>query len=109
MIIKHKYRAKPTERKGRKYGSKLEARYAARLEYLKVSGKLLFWLEQVPFILPGGVVYRLDFMEFWAPSGDDQGDVVFTEVKGFDTPVGVLKLKQVQEIYGIEIKVVRSR
>src|SRR5690606_3321639 len=105
--MKHKFGAKPTTRAGRRYGSKLEASYAGRLSMLKSSGKLLFWLEQVPFSLPGGTVYRLDFMEFWAPTGNDQGDVVFTEVKGYDTPMGSLKIKQVSDLYGVEINVVR--
>lgn len=74
-------------RNGRKYSSILESNYAAKLELAKESGDLLFYLEQVPMNLPGNTKYRLDFLEFWAPKNGDQGEVVFTEVKGFDTPM----------------------
>lgn len=104
-MIRHKFGAKKTKVLGRKYGSKLEASYALRLEDLKNSGKILFYLEQVPFHLPGGTVYRLDFMEFWAPVEGVPGDIVFTECKGFDTPMGKLKIKQVKDVYGIDINV----
>ena len=91
--MRHKFNAKRTEVEGRFYPSKLEAAYANKLHLAKKSGDLLFWLEQVPFALPG-CSYRLDFMEFWSNS-----DIVLTEVKGYSTPMAKLKFKLFSETY----------
>ena len=107
-LIRHKFNAKPTTFNGRKYASKLEASYAATLELAKKAGDLLFYLEQVPLRLPGGVIYRCDFLEFWSPEMGDQGSVVFTEVKGYPTPQGMMKISMAEEIYGIKINVVKK-
>lgn len=104
--MRHKYGAKRTEYNGQKYDSKKEAIYAQKLDAFIKSGKLLFFLRQVPMSLPGNVKYRIDFLEFWAPSGSDQGDVVFTDVKGYMTPMSKLKIKQVEELYNIRINLV---
>jgi len=99
--IKHKFRAKPTELNGVRYDSKLEASYAAKLELAKKSGELLFYLRQVPIDLPGNTKYRVDFLEFWA-----DGNVYFVDCKGYETETFRLKLRQVTELYPIEIKIV---
>ena len=65
MRARNKFGAKKTKRDGRTYDSKSEAAYADRLEFLQKAGEVAFWLEQVPMRLPGGTVYRLDFLEFW--------------------------------------------
>ena len=103
---KHKFNAVRTEYNGRKYPSKLEARYSKYLDSLKEEGKILFFLEQVPFRLPGNIVYRLDFIEFWAPVDDDAGDIVFTETKGRMTPDAQIKIKQTEDIYNIKVNIV---
>ncbi len=97
----HKFHAKPTEVNGHRYASKKEAQYAQELELRKRAGEVFFWLEQVPFRLPGGVVHRVDFMEFWA-----DGTMHCVEVKGLDTPMGKLKRKMVEAEYPITIEVV---
>ena len=102
LEITHKFHAKPTEFNGRVYPSKAQARYAQELELRKRAGEVLFWLEEVPFVLPGGIKYRLDFLEFWT-----NGEVHCVEVKGFDTPVGKLKIQQVEALYPVSIEVVR--
>jgi len=51
------------------------------LNTAKDKGELIFWLEQVPFRLPGQIKYVVDFVEFWA-----NGEIVFSECKGFETP-----------------------
>ena len=61
---------------------------------MKQSGAILFFLRQVPFHLPGGVRYVVDFVEFWAG-----GDVRFVDVKGFKTPEYKAKKKMVEEVY----------
>lgn len=96
---RHKFHAEPVEQGGRKYASKKEARYAAELELRKQSGEVLFWLEQVPFRLPGGVTYRLDFLEFLSC-----GEVRCVDVKGHRTEQYILKKKQIEAIYPVEIE-----
>ena len=101
---RHKFGAKPTTVRGRRYASRLEGQYAEKLHVLKAAGHLLGWLEQVPFHLPGGVTYRCDFQEFWA-----DGRVVFTEVKGHETEQWKIKQRQVEALYPwAEINVVRK-
>jgi hypothetical protein len=102
-MLKHKFKAKRTELNGIKFSSKLEAKYYSKLLELKNSGDILFFLMQVPFRLTGGIIYRLDFMEFWS-----DGNVILTEVKGFDTPQSIMKLKMVNDLFNVDIKVVRK-
>lgn len=92
--MKHKFNAKPTIFNDQRYSSKLEAKYAHKLDMAKKSGELVFWLEQISFRLPGGLKYVLDFMEFWS-----NGDILFSECKGYETPEWKLKYKLFQETY----------
>lgn len=102
MRLRHKFNAVRTETGGRTYDSKAEARYAEKLALLKASGDVLFWLEQVPFILLG-CKYRVDFQVFWAG-----GSVEFVEVKGMETAIWKLKMKQMTELYPmVEVTVVK--
>lgn len=100
---------------GRVYPSKKQATYAQQLDLLVKAGRMSFYLEEVPFRLPGGTVHRLDFIEFTNVfTGDFTNDgkpdfnwnIEFVEVKGRDLPLGKLKRKQTEELYGITIKVV---
>jgi len=104
--IYHKYNAKPTKVDGVRYDSKKEALYAKQLKIRQAAGEILFYLEQVPFSLPGGIKYRLDFMEFHAPKDGDQGDVIFTEVKGYMTSLARSKISMVEDLYNISINIV---
>lgn len=96
--MRHKFNAIRTELGGIKFASRKEAHYYGELLLAKTSGDLLFVLRQVPFHLPGGVVYRLDFLEFWR-----NGDIRFVDVKGMKTPMYKLKKKQVETLYPIQI------
>ena len=98
--LKHKFHARPTKKNNIHFDSKKEAQYYEKLNILKKSGEILFFLRQVPFDLPGGVKYRLDFLEFWA-----NGEIVFTEVKGFMTKQAKDKIKMVEDLYNIEINI----
>lgn len=93
-MMKHKFNAKITEVDDIKFGSKKEAKYYCQLQLLKTTGEVLQFLRQVPFHLPGGVVYRLDFMVFWA-----NGDITLVEVKGYKTDMYILKKKMVEDLY----------
>ena len=97
-MLKHKFRAIPTELDGIKFASRKEAKRYRELRLLEKSGELLFFLRQVPFHLPANVKYVCDFLCFW------QDDTVTVEdVKGIKMPMYVLKKKQVEAIYPIEI------
>lgn len=87
-------------RDGRLFGSKGEAEYYVGLKIRKVMGELRppYFLCQVPFHLPGGVIFRLDFMVF-----PIAGHIVFAEVKGHRTEVYKIKKRQVEELYVITI------
>jgi len=100
--IKHKFHATQVETDGIKFSSKLESRYYSYIKDMQLSGEILFFLRQVPFHLPGNVIYRADFMLFYA-----DGNVEIWECKGFDTPEWLIKKKIVESIYPIEIKVVK--
>jgi hypothetical protein len=103
---KHKYNAKQAVIDGIKFPSKKHARYYQDLILAKKAGELGFFLMEVPFRLPGGIIYRLDFMEFWKSPLGIATTIKFVEVKGFLTQVARIKLKQVEEVYGIKIEVV---
>ena len=98
----HKFGAKKTVRDGIKFPSKLEALYYDRLKLLQMAGEVVFFLRQVPFHLPGGVTYRVDYQVFYAA-----GNVEFIDVKGLETRAFIDKKKMVESLYPIEITVVK--
>lgn len=97
--IRHKFGARKVERDGIKFDSKKEARRYDELKLLVRAGKVLFFLRQVPFDLPGGIKYRIDFLIFWA-----DGTVTFEDVKGFRTKDFIMKKKMVEDLYPVEIE-----
>ena len=99
---RHKFGAKRTEVDQIKFPSKIEAKYYQKLKMLQKSGELLFFLRQPMFDLPGGVTYRADFIEFYA-----DGKIVISDVKGVETETFRIKKKMVEDIYPIDIKVVK--
>jgi hypothetical protein len=98
VSVRHKFGNIPTEADGITFQSKKEARYYQDLLLARRSGDLLFFLRQVPFHLPGGIRYVVDFAEFWK-----NGDVRFVDVKGFKTHTYVTKKKIVESTYPIKI------
>ena len=96
----HKYNAQRTNG----YASKKEAKYAEELGLRQKAGEVRFWLRQVPFDLPGGSRYFLDFMVFRESASGTH--VEFIECKGMDLPMGKLKRRQVEALYGIHVTVV---
>ncbi len=99
--LTHKFLAKPCETDGLKFPSKMEARYYHKLKMLQQSGEVLFFLMQVPFILPGNIRYRCDFQIFWS-----DGHVSFVDTKAYETPVSMNKIKQVEALYPVQIEIV---
>ena len=97
---RHKFRANPSDEDGIRFASKKERSYYRGLKLRQKGGEVLFFLRQAPFHLPGNVRHIIDFIEFWT-----DGTVHFVEIKGFDTPLGKLKRKQVMDLYPIVIEV----
>lgn len=97
-MLKHKFRAIPTELDGIKFASRKEARRYRELRLLEKSGELLFFLRQVPFHLPANVKYVCDFLCFWKDE-----TVTVEDVKGIKTPLYILKKKQVEATYPVFI------
>lgn len=93
-MIRHKYSAVRTETDGIKFSSKKEAAYYGKLKLRKQSGEVIQFLMQVPFHLPGGAKYVVDFLEF-----HEGGTVHAVDVKGMTTPMFILKRKLVEELY----------
>jgi len=82
------------------FRSKREARYFLEVvEPGLASGELLLALPEVPIRLPGGTVYRLDWLI--VPRG---GGVRLVEVKGFRTDVYKAKKRDVEALYGLQIE-----
>lgn len=102
MKIKHKFHAKPCESDGIKFSSKLERSWYHKLKLLQQAGEVLFFLRQTPLHLPGNTKYVVDFLVFYA-----DGNVRFLDAKGVETQMFVMKKKQVESLYPIEIECVK--
>ena len=89
-----KYRNVRTEYNGKMYDSKREAAFAAELDLRQTAGEITGYLEQVPFRLPGGIVYRADFLIV-----GKNGELRLVDIKGVETDVFKLKAKLMQVSY----------
>ena len=92
----------PSMVEGIRYSSKREARYAEQLNLLVKAGAVSFYLRQIGFDLPGKVRHFIDFFVVYPDR-----TFKFIEVKGRDLPMGKLKRRQTEELYGIKIEVVK--
>lgn len=101
-FIKHKFKAKSVNDNGDKFPSTLEWKYFKHLQLLQKSGEVVFFLRQVPFHFSGGK-YVCDFQVFYA-----DGSCKFIDVKGVITSEFSLKRRIVEEIYPIEIEIVKK-
>jgi len=101
-----KYRAVPTVVDGIRFDSKAEAEYYRRLKLQQENGEVWFFLRQVPFDLPGGYRHRIGFMVIDATSEYDR--FMLIEIKGKDVATGKMKRKQVEELYGIKVHVLKA-
>lgn len=100
---KHKFGAKQVEHDGIKFSSKLEGRYYEQLKMRQKSGDVLFFLRQCPIHLPGNTKYVVDFIEYHS-----DGTCHFVDVKGLETEIFRLKKRQVEDLYPIEIEIVKK-
>ena len=99
---RNKYNATKCKYNGLTFASKLELGYYKQLERMKLDGLVSFFLFQVPLHLEGGIRNVVDFVVF-----HNSGEVEFIDTKGRDTPMSIMKRKQVEVRYPIEIKVVK--
>lgn len=97
--VRHKFNAIRTIQDGITFSSKKEAARYRDHKLAQQAGVLVFFLRQVPFYLPGGVRYVVDFVLFYA-----NGEVVFEDVKGFKTPEYKTKKRLVEALYPITIR-----
>lgn len=100
--IGHKYKSKPVMHDGQYFPSQLEKKYYEHVMLLQAAGVVVFFLQQVPFKLPGGVRYRVDYVLFMA-----DGTIRFVDIKGMETTVSKLKIKQVEDLYPVKIEIVK--
>lgn len=96
---KSKYNSRKTVVDGIKFDSIKEANRYKELLVLQRDGAISHFLMQVPFLLDGGVIYKLDCLVFW--NGAPQ---TYEDVKGFKTQVYKLKKKMVEARYPITIQ-----
>lgn len=88
---------------GQRFDSKAEARHWRVLRTELATGLASLVLRQVPFHLPGGVVFRADFLVH-RPGGG----LEIHEVKGFRTEAYKIKKRMVEAIHGVEILEVKA-
>lgn len=90
---------KTTAPDGRTFDSKREAERYEQLRLMLHAGDIYGVFCQVPFRLPGGVIYRADFVVL----GKD-GTYTVEDAKGVRTKEYMLKRRLMRECLGIEIK-----
>lgn len=98
-FFRHKFNAIRTVSDGIKFSSKREAKCYEAIKLRKQAGQVLFFLRQVPFHLPGGVRYVVDFVTF-----DNDNSVHFIDAKGMKTDLYITKKKIVEAEYPIQIE-----
>jgi hypothetical protein len=107
LATNNKFHSIITEAEGIKFSSKKEARVFRELQARQHMKDIKFFLMQVPFLLPGvaenGKRTR-HYLDFLVVRTD--GQIEYVEVKGRDLPMGKLKRRQTEELYGIKIQVV---
>lgn len=87
-----------------RFASKGEALLHEMLLFQQQQGIVSYFLRQVPFHLPGGVTYRLDFLVYYT-----DGRIRHLDFKGALTPIFILKKKQVEALYPVTIECIRRK
>jgi hypothetical protein len=98
---RHKYNVSPREMRtidGITFDSKAEMHHYRKLKDMQAQGLIRYFLRQVPFHLPGNVVYRTDFMVVYT-----DGRIEYVDVKGMRTAMYKLKRKQVEALFPVKI------
>ena len=98
---RRKYGNNPTERDGKHFDSKHEADRYDELMLMLKAGEILGVICQHPFLLPGGIVYRADFVVI-----EKGGTWRVEDAKSVATArdkVYRIKKRQMRECLGIEV------
>lgn len=98
---RRKYGNERVQVDGIMFDSQKEARYYEELKMRRAAGDLKLVLLQVPFILPGDIRYKADFVTI-----DKNGNYEVIDVKSEATRknrVYINKKKQMAAVWGIEI------
>ena len=98
-----KYGAVPTMVDGCRFASKAEAAYYSHLRLRYTSGIIKWFIRQVPFHLTPHSKYVADFLYV-----DEIDRIHVIDIKGKDTETSRLKRRQVKDIYGITVQVVKA-
>ncbi len=102
VAARSKFHNEATVVDGIRFSSKGEAGLYMHLKLLRLAKEVTYFLRQVPIELPGGVKYVVDFQVFYR-----DGAVRYLDFKGAETPVFVMKKKQVEALYPIRIECIR--
>lgn len=111
-VKRNKFHDQPTVSNSIRFASKGEAALYERLCMMQSAGQIAYFLRQVPFHLPGNIVYRCDFAVFYSgyPQGYDDGVVRYLDFKGGPLhPIFVLKRKQVEALYPVTIECITRK
>lgn len=116
--VANKYSAKAIVEDGLRFDSRLEARRYRYWKNLWQIGAIAWFTRQVPFYLPGGIIWRADFLIVPASTGMAEiegeriygfsGPLVVEDCKGVMTRVSQNKIKQVEEIYGFKVQIIKK-
>lgn len=93
LKVRNKYGNTRTEVEGVSFDSKREAKRWKELRLLLRTGMLKWLGRQVEFILPGGIIYKADFVYIQAHTDD----LHIEDSKGVRTPEYKLKAKLMKE------------
>lgn len=96
-----KYKSKATVVDGIRFPSKRQAGHYVDLMRQKRAGLVSYFLMEVPFRLPGGTIYRADFVVFY-PDGTHR----VLDSKGLATPAFKIKKREVEATYPVEIHLI---
>lgn len=102
-----KYKNQPVKVDGIKFHSKLEAARYQELVLLRKAGQVRNFWRQVPFDL-AGVTWRCDFLVEWATDLLARSPITVEDAKGFLTRQAARNHKQVKELYGLDVILVRA-
>lgn len=88
--------------------SKLEAKMFADLDQQMVRGVVAWWIPHPRFPLPGGVVYEADALVIGREGSFERQICIVLDAKGRDTQASINKRKQVAELFGVTVELVRK-
>lgn len=91
---------------GIRFDSKLEGMRYLYWYNLWRAGAVLYFLRQVPFHLPGNIIYRVDFVVVGLEPAGLGHWITYEDCKGHMTRVSENKIKQVEAIYKIRVDLI---